>query len=154
MPIRQIATRRVPHVEQDLLTLPEHLRPPLVFGGVRVAYSPLIFNAFPSVLVCYPDFVFYPWIYEFWTAVYCCLYLFYSFLCCVMCTIVCLFIFFILSHGVVSLFSIYEFDCSAGIFRPFFSNHKKPLNNRLLGDLGQADEVCGGGWAILYSNSF
>ena len=27
--------------------------------------SPLIFNAFPSVLVCYPDFVFYPWIYEF-----------------------------------------------------------------------------------------
>ena len=38
--------------------------------------SPLVFNAFPSVLVCYPDFVFCPWIYEFWTAVYyCCLYL-------------------------------------------------------------------------------
>ena len=37
--------------------------------------SPLIFNAFPSVLVCYPDFVFCPWIYEFWTAgYYCCLY--------------------------------------------------------------------------------
>ena len=27
--------------------------------------SPRIFNAFPSVLVCYPDFVFCPWIYEF-----------------------------------------------------------------------------------------
>ena len=27
--------------------------------------SPLIFNAFPSVIVCYPDFVFCPWIYEF-----------------------------------------------------------------------------------------
>ena len=27
--------------------------------------SPLIFNAFPSVLVCYPDFVFCPWICEF-----------------------------------------------------------------------------------------
>ena len=27
--------------------------------------SPLIFNAFPSVLVCCPDFVFCPWIYEF-----------------------------------------------------------------------------------------
>ena len=27
--------------------------------------SPLIFNALPSVLVCYPDFVFCPWIYEF-----------------------------------------------------------------------------------------
>ena len=38
--------------------------------------SPLIFDAFPSVLVCYPDFVFCSWIYEFWTAVYyCCLYL-------------------------------------------------------------------------------
>ena len=35
-----------------------------------------------------------------------------------MCTIVCLFVFFIFSHGVVSLFSIYEFDCHSGIFRP------------------------------------
>ena len=26
-------------MEQDLLTLPEHLRSPLVFGGVRVVYS-------------------------------------------------------------------------------------------------------------------
>ena len=35
-----------------------------------------------------------------------------------MCTIVCLFVFFIFNHGVVSLFSIYEFDCTFGIFRP------------------------------------
>ena len=36
--------------------------------------SPLVFNMFPSVLVCCPDFVFCPWIYEFWTAIYyCCL---------------------------------------------------------------------------------
>ena len=42
------------------------------------------------------------------------------FLCCVMCAIVCLFVFFIFSHGVVSLFSIYEFDCPSGIFRPCF----------------------------------
>ena len=36
------------------------------------------------------------------------------------CTIVCLFVFFIFSHGVVSLFYIYEFDCPFGIFRPSF----------------------------------
>ena len=46
----------------------------------------------------------------------CCL--FFSFICCVMCTNVCLFVLFICSHGVVSLFSIYEFDCPSGIFRP------------------------------------
>ena len=49
----------------------------------------------------------------------CCL--FFSFLCCVMCTIVCLFVFFCFSHGVVSLFSIYEVDCPSGIFRPSFN---------------------------------
>ena len=38
----------------------------------------------------------------------CCL--FFSFLCCVMCAIVCLFVFFIFSHCVVSLFSFYEFN--------------------------------------------
>ena len=32
---------------------------------VLCRFSPLIFNAFPSVLVCYLDFVFCPWIYEF-----------------------------------------------------------------------------------------
>ena len=33
----------MPHVEQDLLTLPEHLRSPLVFGGVRVVYSSVFY---------------------------------------------------------------------------------------------------------------
>ena len=56
----------------------------------------------------------------------CCL--FFSFLCYVMCTIVCLFVFFIFSHGIASLFSIYEFDCPFGIFRPsFFSSFKQSL---------------------------
>ena len=32
-------TRRVPPVEQELLTLPEHLSPPPVFSGVRVTRS-------------------------------------------------------------------------------------------------------------------
>ena len=39
-----------------------------------------------------------------------------------MCTIVCPFVLFIFSHGVVSLLSIYEFDCPSGIFRPSFIN--------------------------------
>ena len=68
---------------QDLFTLPEHLRSPLVF-----------------------------W----WGSCF----LFFSFLCCVMYTIVCLFVLFIFNHDVVSLFSIYEFDCPSGIFRPSF----------------------------------
>ena len=37
-------------------------------------------------------------------------------------TIVCLFVLFIFSHGVVSLFSIYEFDSPFGIFRPSLSS--------------------------------
>ena len=49
----------------------------------------------------------------------CCL--LFSFLFCVMCTIVCLFVLFICSHGVVSWFSIYEFDCPSCIFRPSFT---------------------------------
>ena len=32
-------TRRVPHVEQELLILPEHISSPLTFSGVRVAWS-------------------------------------------------------------------------------------------------------------------
>ena len=44
----------------------------------------------------------------------CCL--LFSFLCCDMCNIVCLFVLFIFSHSVVSLFSIYEFDCPSGIW--------------------------------------
>ena len=63
----------------------------------------------------------------------CCLV--FSFLCFVFCTIiylaVCLFIF---SHGVVSLFSIYEFDCLSGIFRSSFQwrsnkNSCRPVKN-------------------------
>ena len=36
-------TRRVPLVEQELLTHPKHLRSPQVFSGVRVARS-LVFS--------------------------------------------------------------------------------------------------------------
>ena len=46
----------------------------------------------------------------------CCLV--FSFLCCVFCTIICLFVFLFFSHGVVSLFSIYGFHSPSGIFRP------------------------------------
>ena len=52
----------------------------------------------------------------------CCL--FFSFLCCV--CYCCLFVFFILGHGVVSLFSIFEFDCPFGIFRPSFKQLRPP----------------------------
>ena len=77
------AKRRVPHVEQDLLTLPEHMRSPPVYVGVSVA-------------------------------------LVISIICCVLCTIICLFVFFFFSHFIVSLFSIYEFDCPAVLFSPLF----------------------------------
>jgi len=55
----------------------------------------------------------------FWWGSYC---FFFSFLYCVMCTIVCLFFLFIFSHGVVSLLSIYEFDCPSDIFRSSFNS--------------------------------
>ena len=114
--------------------------------------SSLLFDMFPSVLVCYPEFfvlnLFMKFEQRYTTAAFiqdittyiagsvypsvvpeitlsfwwgsCCL--FFSFLCCVMCTIVCLFVLFIFSHGVVSLFSIYEFDCPSDIFRPSSMN--------------------------------
>ena len=41
----------------------------------------------------------------------------YSIVFYVVCTIICLFVFYFLSLGVVSLFSIYEFECPFGIFR-------------------------------------
>ena len=57
----------------------------------------------------------------------CCL--FFSFLCCVMCTIclfVCLsFLFLAMALSVVSWFSIYEFDCPSGIFRPSFKRQSQ-----------------------------
>lgn len=33
----QVTTRRLQHVEQDILTLPEHMRFTPVFGGIFVA---------------------------------------------------------------------------------------------------------------------
>jgi len=41
-------TRRVPLVEQELLTLPEHMSSPLVFSGVRVTRS-------SDICVCFVD---------------------------------------------------------------------------------------------------
>ena len=79
-----LATRRVPHVEQDLLTLPEHMRSPLAFGWVHVAYS-LVFYVVSCVLL-----------------------------------FVCL-SFLYLAMALSVFFSIYEFDCLFGIFRPFFN---------------------------------
>ena len=71
--------RRVPHEEQDLLTLPGHLR--FWWGSCSSIFSSL---------------------------------------CCFLFTFICLFHFFISRHGVVRLFSINEFDCPSGIFRPSF----------------------------------
>jgi hypothetical protein len=39
-------TRRVPLVEQDLLTLPEHISSPPVFTGVRVTLSLVLYVCF------------------------------------------------------------------------------------------------------------
>ena len=39
-------TRRVPLVEQELLTLPEHLSSPPVFSGVRVTRSLVLYVCF------------------------------------------------------------------------------------------------------------
>ena len=45
------ATRRVPHVEQDLLTIFEHLRSSPVFGGVHVARSLVVYVCFVYYLL-------------------------------------------------------------------------------------------------------
>ena len=55
---------------------------------------------------------------SFW-GVSCCLV--FSCPCCVVCTIIFLFVLFFFGHGFVSLFLIYEFECYSGIFRPSFS---------------------------------
>jgi hypothetical protein len=44
-------TRRVPLVEQELLTLPEHLSSPPVFSGVRVTRS-LVYLYVLWIVVC------------------------------------------------------------------------------------------------------
>jgi hypothetical protein len=43
-------TQLVPHVEQELPTLPKHLSSPLVFSGVRVAS--ILCNVFVWIVVC------------------------------------------------------------------------------------------------------
>ena len=48
------ATRRVPHVTQDLLTLPEHL----VFDGVRVIYSLVFYVVSCGLLIVCLSFSF------------------------------------------------------------------------------------------------
>ena len=45
-----------------------------------------------------------------------------SFLCCVLCAITCLIVFLFFNHGVVSLFSIYEFERPSDIFRLSFES--------------------------------
>ena len=75
--LQMVQLRRMPHVEQNLLTLSEHMRTPPAFVGVRVAQSSMLCHVYYYLSVCL----------------------------------------FILSHGVVSLFSIYEFDYSSGICR-------------------------------------
>ena len=50
-----------------------------------------------------------------------------------MCTIVFCFVFFISSHVVVSLFSLYEFDCPSGVFRHFFVWLNQCLNSGTAG---------------------
>jgi hypothetical protein len=66
-----IATWGVPLVEQELLTLQEHLRSSLVFSGVRVAWSLVFCVMFCRSLFVVSPFSFghcvvYPLIYSFW----------------------------------------------------------------------------------------
>lgn len=87
-------TRRMPHIEQCMLTIQGHLRPRFVLGDFGC-----------SVL---------------------------SFLCYVLCTVLTVGLF--LSHGVVSLFSTYNFECRYGIFRLFFKDRPVPDNNNNRGN--------------------
>ena len=64
-------TRQVSLVEQELLTLPEHLSSPPVFRGVRVTWSLVLY-------VCFVDRCLY---FFFWPL--CCLFFFFWPLCCV-----------------------------------------------------------------------
>ena len=51
-------TRRVPLVEQELLTLPEHLSSPPVFGGVRVTRSLVLYVCFVDRCLSFCTFSF------------------------------------------------------------------------------------------------
>jgi hypothetical protein len=46
-------TRQLPHVQQELPTLPEHLRSPLVFSGVGVARSLVFYVMFCFALILF-----------------------------------------------------------------------------------------------------
>ena len=51
-------TRRVPEVEQDLLTLPEHLSSPPVFSGVCVTRSLVLYVCFVDHCLSFCTFSF------------------------------------------------------------------------------------------------
>ena len=53
-----ILTRRVPLVEQELLTLPKHLSSPPVFSGVRVTRSLVLYVCFPDRCLSFCAFSF------------------------------------------------------------------------------------------------
>ena len=53
-------TRRVPHVEQELLTLPEHMSSYPVFSGVRVSRSLVLCVVFCKSLFVFLYFIFWP----------------------------------------------------------------------------------------------
>jgi hypothetical protein len=55
-----IITRRVPHVEQELLTLPEHPRSSSVFSGVRVARSLVFCVKYCRLMFLLLPFFFWP----------------------------------------------------------------------------------------------
>ena len=103
------------HVEQDLFTLPEHLRPPPVFSlnniysdksTLNILYNEIILRI-QKEAIC------------FYKSVSLVFGRVFSLLCCVFCTIICLFIFFHFQPWRCQLFSMYELYPS-GIFRPSF----------------------------------
>ena len=53
-------TRRVPLVEQELLTIPEHLSSPAVFSGVRVTRSLVLCVCFVERCLSFSPFFFWP----------------------------------------------------------------------------------------------
>ena len=53
-----ILTRRVPQLEQELLTLPEYLRSPPVFSGVRVTRSLVLYVCFLDRCLSFCSFSF------------------------------------------------------------------------------------------------
>ena len=59
------ATRRVQHMEQDLLIFPEHTRLSGFFCGARVAQSLVFYAVFCILFVCLLVFPFLPWCCQF-----------------------------------------------------------------------------------------